>query len=523
MLVIRIALSSVIFAFALIFKLPPAVETLMLIAAAGVSGYDIVLSSIDFVENGDLFSTPMTVTVVAFLAFVIGFGIEGAALVILYQIGMILIDFVEDKSKKSALELLKYEPKETVNAFSEKVHDEQSTCMNIEQTMGFNSGSILRLAMLIAVVYAIVMPLVSNMTFQVSIHRCLMIILVSTPMSVVIAMPSVASFGLCRSAQLGLSYNTAADMERSANAKTVVIDKSGVFDGGSPTLEEISSEYVDRETLLDFAAHALFYSEQPIAKTISAAYHKEYQLELISDFTDYPGYGVELKIKGLPVVFGTKELFIRKGSRLKFSDDPVKAYYMMIADKMAGKFVVSSDFNSDFRQIIPALKENGLKRCILITEEGKDSTSEFADMMEFDEAYSGFDSEKKLAFIDHIKSGEEKVIFIYAAPLNCHTGADVDITLGDSVSNADCRARKEYFANIAEALKVSGRTKEIATQNSVIAFLFKVLIIFLSITGFCNLWFAIFIDIAVALGTILNASRVCKDSFADAILYKFGK
>ena len=59
--------------------------------------------------------------------------------------------------------------------------------------------------------------------------------------------------------------------------------------------------------------------------------------------------------------------------------------------------------------------------------------------------------------------------------------------------------------------------------NAIFAFIVKAILIFLSIVGYCNLWFAIFIDIAASLATILNSIRVTKESLIDILLYKTGR
>ena len=40
----------------------------------------------------------------------------------------------------------------------------------------------------------------------------------------------------------------------------------------------------------------------------------------------------------------------------------------------------------------------------------------------------------------------------------------------------------------------------------------KALLIFLAINGKCTIWFALFVDMAAAIGTVLNSIRVTQDS-----------
>ena len=80
----------------------------------------------------------------------------------------------------------------------------------------------------------------------------------------------------------------------------------------------------------------------------------------------------------------------------------------------------------------------------------------------------------------------------------------------------------EYINNIPFANQVAKRVREIAIENALFAFIIKTILIFLSIIGYCNLWFAIFIDFVAAIATILNSIRVTSESLISTIKYKTG-
>ena len=65
--------------------------------------------------------------------------------------------------------------------------------------------------------------------------------------------------------------------------------------------------------------------------------------------------------------------------------------------------------------------------------------------------------------------------------------------------------------------------KEITIENALFAFIIKALLVFLSIVGYCNLWFAIFIDMVAAVATILNTIRVTNESLLTTLRYKMGR
>lgn len=270
-IVVRLVIASIIFAVALILKLLPSfVSILLLLASAGAAGYDIAIEAVNSVEKGEYFATPLIIIVVTVLSFVIGFAAEGAALIILYQIGLILLAYTKDKTKKSALDLLHYQDSETAEKVASLIEQDEALELPIKGMMEHNSGTVLKFAIAFAVLYAIVLPLFTNFTYAVSIHRALMIIIVCTPMSVVAAMPITALVSLCRAGQFGAIFSSASVMESAADTTTALFDKAGIFTAETPRLISVQSDVLDSKTFMNFAAHAVYYSEQPIAKAISS-------------------------------------------------------------------------------------------------------------------------------------------------------------------------------------------------------------------------------------------------------------
>ena len=313
-LVIRLVIASVIFAVSLILGLPKFFSILLLVLAAVLAGYEFVLQAFDAVENGNFLATPVLLVLIALLSFCIGFGIEGAALILLYQIGLLLLNFAKEHTKKAALDMLDGQDEDVVKHMSELVENKDNTVMAIEHVMSSSAGSILHLAMLLAVIYAIALPLITSLGFNISIHRAMMILIISTPLSIVVSIPIAGIVGMCHCAQKGTVFSNAYSMEAMADATTAVIDKSGVFADECPRIIAMHSDVLDQNTFLNFVAHAVYYSEQPFANAVSAVYDQDYKLDVIKDFREIPGYGVELSIDGIPVVFAAAELLqtIRK-------------------------------------------------------------------------------------------------------------------------------------------------------------------------------------------------------------------
>ena len=524
-LLIRLIVACVVFALSLIIKMPGFLSILLLALTAALAGYDIILAAVDSVENGEFLTQPVIVVFAAVLSFVIGFAIEGAALVLLYQIGSLLLNFAKDHTKKVALDMVQNQEKEIVDHISDIVSDENNDAMAIGNVMSTSAGSILKLAMLIAVVYAIALPIATNLSFRISIHRALMILLIATPMSVVVSIPIAGVVGLCYNAQRGVVFNNAYSMEAMADASVAVIDKNGIFTEECPRIIAMHSDVLDADTFLNFVAHAVYYSEQPIANAIGAVYDQNYKLDVIKDFREIPGYGVALSIDGIQVTFATGEFFRSRGVEVPGPDSEVgQTFYMFVAGRPMGRVVISSNVNQDLDDLVPELKSVGFTRCVLLSEDSKEAGQEFAEAMNFSEMYAQCDPGKKLRIISDIaRKTKGAVLFLYAGGIDTHSDATVDIRVSRRTKYADAIVSAEDLQNLPGTKQISKRVREICIENALFAFIVKAVLIFLSIIGYCNLWFAIVIDFATAVVTVLNTIRITSESIRGNLKYKLGK
>lgn len=525
-LIIRLIIASLIFAVSLIIgALPELVRLILLVASAGIAGYDIVRDAVADIAEREFFSTPLIVTLAAVISYVIDYAAEGAALVILYQIGLILIAYTEERTRRNALELLEYHDETVKSRMTEIIFRDDAGAMNIEDVMGGSAGKMLKYAVIISVIYAVALPIITNYSVRTSVHRAITIILVATPMSVVVSMPLAGIIGICLSARHGVFFESAAQMETVGDTDIAVFDNTGVFCEECPRIVGISSDVIDKKTFLTFAAHALYYSDQPVARAVAAVYSDEHRLELISNFVDIPGYGVEVDIGGAHVVLASRELFVGRGVKLPTDKEgEVQTFFMTVADRYVGKLQIVSALNENAAELAIGLKDAGVSRCVLLTEDGNSESRRIAEAMDFSEVYGECDLEKKLRIVQELKTGAKgSVMFVYASGVEAHSAADIDVRINRRGKYADVLVAPDYTANLPFAVQVCKRVREIAIENAVFAYVVKMILVFLSIIGYCNVWFAIFIDTAAAIATILNTIRVTQESLISVFLYKTGQ
>ena len=521
--IIRLVIASVIFAVAAVVSMPAIIKIILLAISALAAGYDIVLDAVNSVEKGGYFENPVVVVFVAVIAFAIGFAIEGAAMIILCQVSSVLKDYVRERTLQSAEDLLRYRDSEEIDRTVETANKPGAGELQAGEAIGSAASFVLKIAIGFAVLFAIAAPLFTNLTYRESIHRALSMILVSTPTSVILSMPLVGLVGIFSASRFGTLFNKASSIEKLPDIKTVIVDKAGVLAEESPRLLSVQSDVLDTDTFMTFAAHAVYYSEQPIAKTLSTATDGEYKLDVISNFSDIPGYGVEVDIGRAHVTLATKELYISRGEAVPYENEAPnsQAYYMMVSDRYVGKIVISNSAIESSENIVSDLKSSGIEKCILLSEDGSEDIAEFAARLGFDDAFGELDVEKKLSIIENIcEKDAAGDMYVYSNGIESHSKADIDVRVSKAGKYADALVNPNSIALMPSVFGIAQRIRSVATENAIFAIVVKALLIFLSVNGWCNIWFAMFIDSAAAIFTELNAIRVSSESLLKGMINK---
>ena len=154
-----------------------------------------------------------------------------------------------------------------------------------------------------------------------------------------------------------------------------------------------------------------------------------------------------------------------------------------------------------------------LRRCILLTEDSAEQSQKIGEAFHFDEVYGECDLERKLKLISDMSSGTENhVMYVYTNGFEAHSEAKLDVRVSKKAKYADVSMDPERVTNLPFAVQIGKRMGQLQTENAIFAFVIKALLIFLAINGKCTIWFALFVDMAAAIGTVLNTIRVTQDS-----------
>lgn len=522
LVVIRVVAAALLFAAAMIIKVAPILQALLLIASALAVGYDLLMDGVLRAMNREYLNPPLIVVLCALLAFVIGFASEGAAFVILYRIGSITVDYARFGCCKSAINLMQYCDEVTVNEVTAIIDNPENLKTASETNILSASSFVLKCAFIFGTMYAILLPIFTNFSYSVSIHRALTIIFVSGCGSVALSVPYVYLTGICNNVQNGIIARRASAIESLTEVETVIVDKSAVAATENASFVTAQSDILDKNTFLMFVAHAVYFSSQPISKLIPPTANVQYRLEMISDYVDIPGYGVELNIGKAHVIFAIRELYIARG--MDFIPDVLpsapgnKMYYLVVADRYAGRVETASATTVLLPDLAACLRDLGVNKCVLASGDSRDEAEEFASAMDFDVFRGELSDETKAEYIAEEKAETGAgVAYVYTQGIEGHSAADVDIRVAERSRFADVLVMPDYENNITDFFANCSRIRAVASCNAVLAFAVKALLIFLSVSGWCNLWLAAIVDSAVSAITFILANGVTTESFVTKL------
>ena len=515
---IRLALSSVLFAFMLIFSSGSKAELLILAVSALLAGADLFSASYDDIRIGNYFSYSLILIISGIVCFLLSFRYEAVAMLILYRIGLYLIRYTTEKTKTSAIELIAPEDADISGYTKDVIEDDSKLQLEYTQNITASSGIFLKAIAVIGIIYAILMPLIAKYNITVSIHRAIAIILVSNPFSLIAGIKACSAVGIGFAASKGSIFSNAEALEMISAPKVAIFNKNKLFIEETPVILSVKSQIVDEDTFMNLVSHLVYDSELDFCKAIVSARRYKYQPNMVMDMKDIDNCGVEGTISGSQVIFGTLDFMQERGIEpTDESDIDGDYYYLAVSGRYAGCIVLSRSYSLAAEDIVSGLRERGVTKNILLSSHSIELTSAFSAMNGFDEYKAEQTSDQISEDIQAIcEKGRYKKLYIYADKIQSHSSADIDFKIGIVPEQEDVLVIPEYLELMPQSIDISRRMLDIIKQNVIFVFAIKGLLIFLAMIGFSNPWFAVFIDMASALATILNAIRITSSTSLKA-------
>ena len=349
------------------------------------------------------------------------------------------------------------------------------------------------------------------------IYRALTFLVISCPCALVISIPLSFFAGIGGASNAGVLVKGSNYLETLSQVRTVVFDKTGTLTRGVFEVVDIHHSEMEREKLLDLAAHAESASSHPIAGSLQRAYGKSIDRSRVTNIQEISGGGVIAHVDGVPVACGNDKLMAKVGVEAVECHSIGTIVHVAVNGEYAGHIVVADVEKPHAKEAIAALKRAGVTRTVMLTGDRQGVAQKVAADLGVDEVHAELLPADKVVQVEALlaaKSEKEKLAFvgdgINDAPVLRR--ADVGIAMGAMGSDAAIEAADIVLMDddplkIAKAIKISRKTLRIVYQNIVFAIGIKGICLVLGAVGLANMWLAIFADVGVMVIAVINAIR----------------
>lgn len=379
---------------------------------------------------------------------------------------------------------------------------------------------------LLALLLAIVPPLVLSEPFGGWIYRALNFLVVSCPCALVLSIPLGFFGGIGGAAKQGILMKGSNYLEALANADTFVFDKTGTLTKGNFKVTDIFSGQYSKEELLMLAALAESHSSHPIALSIREAYAELTGKEsdnisgTLTDVKELAGFGICATIHGHEVLIGREKLLKEQNISCPEHAGTGTSVYVAVDGCFAGILFIEDEIKPDSASSIKELRKLGIKQQVLLTGDKKETGEALAEKLQLDAAYTDLLPADK---VEHLETLLEKqstghpLVYvgdgINDAPVLAR--ADIGIAMGGlgsdaAIEAADIVIMTDEPSKLVTAIRIARYTLHIVHQNVVFAIGIKVLVLLLSALGITGMWWAVFADVGVCVLAILNSMRALK-------------
>jgi Cd2+/Zn2+-exporting ATPase len=374
----------------------------------------------------------------------------------------------------------------------------------------------------LAVLVALVPPLVFGGTWDIWIYRALALLLIGCPCALVISVPAAIAAALSTGARQGLLLKGGVVIEAAAKAGLVAFDKTGTLTAGAPRVTEVVPLGADERRVLELAASVETGSSHPLALAVLArAKESDVTVRPARDAGAIAGQGVTGSLDGVSIFVGaprhaeTRAAFDETAknavSRLETAGNTVAA---VVADgALAGLIALRDEPREDAAAAIAELKAMGV-RSLMLTGDNARTAAAIAGALGLDHKAELMPDDKVAAIREAARSNPVMMVgdgindapALAAASIGVAMGSGTDVAL----ETADGAILKSRVRDVPAMIRLARATMGNIRTNIAIALGLKAVFLVTSVLGYTGLWVAILADTGATVIVTGNALRLLR-------------
>lgn len=370
----------------------------------------------------------------------------------------------------------------------------------------------------LAVVIAILVPLITGQAFSKWVYRALTFLVISCPCALVISVPLGFFGGIGGASDNGILVKGSNCLENLSKVNTIAFDKTGTLTEGVFKVTEVHSVgSLSEDELLEVTAYAESFSNHPVSNSLKDAFGKEISIERVCNAKEIAGKGVSADVDGKTIYVGNTKLMQSIGIKCDTPNAVGTIVHVATKDNYLGYIVVSDVVKPKAKDTMQKLKSLGIEKTIMLTGDLEPVAKEISKQVGVDEFHAELMPQDKAQIVEDYKKKGKTILFagdgINDAPVLALS--DVSVAMGglgsdSAIEISDIVIMNDDISKIADSIKIARRTLSIVKQNIVFAISVKVLVLILGALGIAHMGLAIFADVGVSVIAILNAMRTLK-------------
>jgi heavy metal translocating P-type ATPase len=279
------------------------------------------------------------------------------------------------------------------------------------------------------------------------------VLIIACPCAMGIATPISVMVGTGRAAELGVFVRDGAALQALAEARTVLLDKTGTLTKGAPEVTDLLPRPgVDAAGVLRLAAAVEAFSEHPVARAVVArAAADGLDVPAAAAFEAVPGFGAHAEVEGRRVAVGADRFMARLGVDLgeaaaeaaALAEDGRSPLFVAVDGRLAAVLAVADPVKPTTPAALDALRARGLA-LVMVTGDHARTAAAVARRLGIAHVEAGVLPGEKAAVVARYQAAG-KVAFVgdglndapALARADCGialgTGTDVAVEAGDLV------------------------------------------------------------------------------------------
>ncbi|MGE4532709.1 heavy metal translocating P-type ATPase [Halomonas sp.] len=376
----------------------------------------------------------------------------------------------------------------------------------------------------LALLMAVVPPLVSAMAWSEAVYRALALLLIACPCALVISTPAAIAAGLSAGARRGLLIKGGAVLEQLGKLRTVALDKTGTLTAGAPRVTDVEgwAGGQDASEVLRLAAALERDASHPIATAILAqARQQGLAIPQANGSRALSGRGVAGQVEGRALslvsprqLAGQVVLDEVQGARIAELEYAGKSLAVLLeGERPLGLIAVRDEPRDDAREGLAALSRLGVQAVMLSGDNARTAAAigeslgieAHGELMPEDKARRVRDWQADgRGPIGKVGDGINDAPALAAADVGIAMGGGTDVAL----ETADAALLRNRVGGIAELIDLSRATLRNVKTNVALALGLKGVFLVTTALGITGMWIAVMADTGATVLVTLNAMRL---------------